>query len=70
MSALSADRVVLVTGAGRGIGRVIAEAFLRERSVVVGLDVEIGALGWLTPGNEERAAAYACDVRDLSLIHI
>jgi 3-oxoacyl-[acyl-carrier protein] reductase len=59
-----ADRVVLITGAGRGIGRVIAEAFLRERSVVAGLDVEIGALEWLTSSDEGRAAAFACDVRD------
>jgi 3-oxoacyl-[acyl-carrier protein] reductase len=59
-----ADRVVVLTGAGRGIGRVIAETFLRERSVVVGLDVEIGTLEWLATSDEERAAAYACDVRD------
>ena len=43
-----ADRVVLITGAARGIGRVIAETFLRERSVVIGLDLEIESLEWLT----------------------
>jgi 3-oxoacyl-[acyl-carrier protein] reductase len=59
-----ADRVVAITGAGRGIGRVIAERFLRERSVVVGLDVKVEALEWLTASDQERAAAYACDVRD------
>ena len=57
-----ADRVVLITGAGRGIGRVIAETFLRERSVVIGLDLEIESLEWLS--NSERAAGFACDVRD------
>ena len=59
-----ADQVVVITGAGRGIGRVIAETFLRERSVVAGLDVEIGALEWLSTSDEGRAAAFACDVRD------
>jgi 3-oxoacyl-[acyl-carrier protein] reductase len=59
-----ADRVVLITGAGRGIGRVIAETFLRERSVVIGLDLEIGSLEWLSSSDEERAAGFACDVRD------
>ncbi|HEV2927195.1 MAG TPA: SDR family NAD(P)-dependent oxidoreductase [Propionibacteriaceae bacterium] len=59
-----ADRVVVVTGAGRGIGRVIAETFLREGSVVAGLDVEVGALEWLPTSAGERAAAFACDVRD------
>ena len=59
-----ADRVVVLTGAGRGIGRVIAETFLRERSVVVGLDVEIGTLEWLPRSEDVRAAGFACDVRD------
>ena len=59
-----ADQVVVITGAGRGIGRVIAETFLRERSVVAGLDVEIGALEWLSTSEKGRAAAFACDVRD------
>ena len=60
-------RVVVVTGAARGIGRVLAETFVREGSVVVGLDVTTDGLTWL---DEARAAAglegasLACDVTD------
>jgi NAD(P)-dependent dehydrogenase (short-subunit alcohol dehydrogenase family) len=34
-----ADRVVVVTGGARGIGRALVEAFLEERSKVVAMDL-------------------------------
>jgi 3-oxoacyl-[acyl-carrier protein] reductase len=61
------DHIVVITGAGQGIGRVIAETFLQERSAVIGLDVQPRALDWLdsalaVPGR--RGASFVCDVRD------
>jgi 3-oxoacyl-[acyl-carrier protein] reductase len=59
------DKVVLVTGAARGIGRVITEAFVRERSVVVGMDVTgVEWLGSALTAGGIDGAGYACDVRD------
>ncbi|HEY0239961.1 MAG TPA: SDR family NAD(P)-dependent oxidoreductase [Friedmanniella sp.] len=60
-------RVVVVTGAARGIGRVIAATFVRERAVVVGVDVTADGLGWLDDARVAaglEGASLACDVTD------
>jgi NAD(P)-dependent dehydrogenase (short-subunit alcohol dehydrogenase family) len=58
-----ADRVAVITGAGRGIGRAIAEAFAAEGAIVVVSDIDEGAAKEVA-ATLSRAEAVACDVRD------
>ncbi|EAR51865.1 short chain dehydrogenase [Oceanicola granulosus HTCC2516] len=62
-----ADKTAIVTGAARGIGAAIAEAFVAEGAKVVLADIDAeGAearAAALDPGGE-RTLAVACDVAD------
>ncbi len=60
-------KVVLITGAARGIGAETARALARDEARLILTDLDAGALSALAAElGEERAVSVACDVCDLA----
>lgn len=64
------DKVVVVTGAGNGIGRELALQLLRRGAKVAAVDLNAAALGatLAASGGNRELATFALDITDLSAV--
>ena len=58
------DKIVIVTGAGSGIGAAIARAFCKERAKTIFVDIDIDGLQKAVRGGEPFGSIQRCDVTD------
>ena len=64
MSGRLKGKVAVVTAAGQGIGRAIAEAFIAEGATVIATDLDAAKLNGL-----KKANVFALDVRDTAKVN-
>ncbi|HDL10218.1 MAG TPA: 3-oxoacyl-[acyl-carrier-protein] reductase [Candidatus Omnitrophica bacterium] len=66
------DKVALITGSGRGIGREIALTFARQGAEIISVDVDLQSAvetSKLVKSEGRRSKAYACDISDFKMTH-
>ena len=61
-------RIVLVTGAGSGIGRATARAFAERGDTVAAVDLNGEAVAAVAAENPDRIHAFTCDVSDRAAV--
>jgi len=64
------DKVIVVTGAGGGVGRELVLNLLKKGATVAALDINKERLEETTriANNPEKVSAYVCDITDLKAI--
>jgi len=66
------DKVALITGSGRGIGREIALTFARQGADVISIDIDLQSateISKLVESEGRSSKAYACDISDFEMTH-